>query len=88
MHTIHTIKEQIKLTISLRDRSLIMGGAVGDKYQILNIFLEPPPIARPLFSRRPHLHLENLGLPTLQHLIYYIFWCKIGNGTSTGIIIV
>jgi hypothetical protein len=38
-----------------RDRSLIMGGGGGgggDKYQILNIFLEPPPIARPLFLRR------------------------------------
>jgi hypothetical protein len=50
------------------------GGPVGDKYQILNFF-RAAPIARPLFSRRPHLHLENLGPspPPLQHLVRYIF---------------
>ena len=26
-------------------------------------FLEPPPIARPLFSRCPHLSVEHLGVP-------------------------
>ena len=52
------------------------GGGGGDKYQILK-FLEPPPIARPLFSR--HHHLEPL-----QHLIRYIFWCKMSIETSTG----
>ena len=61
------------------------GGAMSDEYQILNIF-RASPIARPLFSRRSHLHLEHLGPPSLlQHLISYIFWCKIGNRTSTGV---
>ena len=47
----------------LRDRSLILeGGSVGDKHQILNFF-RAAAIDRPLFSRRPHLHLENLGPP-------------------------
>ena len=60
---------------------------MGDKYQNIEHFLEPPLIARPLFSRRSNLHLENLGLPPLQvqHFIRYILWGKISNGTSTGL---
>ena len=55
---------------------------MGDKIPNIEHFLEPPPIAKPLFSRRPHLHLENLGPP--QYLICYNFWYKISNGTSNG----
>jgi hypothetical protein len=49
-------------------------GAVGD-ILIPNIeFFRSAPIARPLFSRCPRLHLEKIRtLPGLQHLILYIF---------------
>jgi hypothetical protein len=59
-------------------------GAVGDKYQILNIFRAvpdrktfifkaPPPASRKFRTRPP-------PPPQLQHLIRYIFWCKLGKG--------
>ena len=54
---------------------------MGDKYQILNFF-RAAPIAIPLFKTPPSSSEEG---PPPQHLFRYIFWCKIGNGATTGV---
>jgi hypothetical protein len=59
------------------------GGDTTDTYQMLNIS-RAAPNRKTFIFKTPHLHLENLRTP-LQHLIRYTFWCKIGNGTSTGV---
>ena len=60
------------------------GGDTTDTYQMLNIF-RAAPNRKTFIFKTPPPSSRKFKNPPLQHLIRYTFWCKIGNGTSTGV---